>query len=747
MDYSSSDSGSQADAVGTPLRPLSHNQQRDTAALFASARRNRNVVASAAEDDARDSSVHEKITQFNTLAMQSKQLERKTADAALKRAMLGREEAETEMRRYRDEARLLKKHVEEGKERERRVGERLETVMENYGRAKETHAHTQALWEKEIRRARKETFKSQSVLVKVQEELKSCRTSQKVTEEELVREKERSKAREQEAFAARYTLVGVQEQLDQALERVKVLEQERDAFKMLAKEEEVARIAAEGRLPLPPSRESPVGDDGEFASPQKHARESSVSIVDIKSSAASEAEMDELSRLWLWEKQRADRALEHVEFLEAECTLRCCPVGKAMARSRSSLFGSSTVQRKQPARLRISDAGDLVILSEGAPVTPASPPVSPRRSKTERLREDKEMRRSTIFVPSEGIFRTVSQAETSESAEPQKSPSLTPTELPIVEQQAPSEPPTPENERPFLRTPSVDPPDFAIATQTRTSLLSLLDAPHRQEMHIPMFDIPTTPGPDPSQQTLAKTALESEPASPDATPANHHQEQEHRQQQHQQEVEAEEHRPEPRRHTHQQSHPRERESTTSSDRASTTLTRRRPVAPRTAVSRASQEPPASRQLADAPVIRPHTSAAHYNAVATVTTTTKVPLRGENRDPNMAARLARLQRTPSHGEKPSFDVNNPALTPTMTREEALAQIRERRGRARSVVAGAVTPRKPMVEGVVNTGSSSSSSSNGSVTSTVVGAGVGERIVSAPTARVGGAGVSVVRRVRS
>ena len=80
-------------------------------------------------EDLRDSSVHDKINQFNTLAMQSKQLERKTADAALKRAMLGREEAEAEMRRYRDECRALRKQVEEGKERERKVGERLETVM------------------------------------------------------------------------------------------------------------------------------------------------------------------------------------------------------------------------------------------------------------------------------------------------------------------------------------------------------------------------------------------------------------------------------------------------------------------------------------------------------------------------------------------------------------------------------------------------------------------------------------------
>lgn len=73
--------------------------------------------------------VQDKVAVFNSLAYQGKQLERKTNDAALKRAMLGREEAESEMRRYRDETRSLRRAVEEGKERERRVGERLESVM------------------------------------------------------------------------------------------------------------------------------------------------------------------------------------------------------------------------------------------------------------------------------------------------------------------------------------------------------------------------------------------------------------------------------------------------------------------------------------------------------------------------------------------------------------------------------------------------------------------------------------------
>jgi seryl-tRNA synthetase len=97
------------------------NQRRD---IFAS-------VRPPAGDGGRDSTVHDKISQFNSLSMsmQSRQLERKSADAALKRAVLGREEAEAEMKRLKEEARVLRQEIEEGKERERRVGERLETIM------------------------------------------------------------------------------------------------------------------------------------------------------------------------------------------------------------------------------------------------------------------------------------------------------------------------------------------------------------------------------------------------------------------------------------------------------------------------------------------------------------------------------------------------------------------------------------------------------------------------------------------
>ncbi|UPK89235.1 hypothetical protein LCI18_000170 [Fusarium solani-melongenae] len=621
--------------MGSPGGPLQAataervNQQRERESIFSHLR-----------GGSRDSSVHDKISQFNNLSvsMQSKQLERKTADAALKRAMVGREEAESELRRYREENKTLRKAVEEGKEREKKVGERLETLMENYGRAKETHAHTQALWEKEIRRARKETFKTQSSIVKLQEELKSSRTSAKMIDENLKREKERSKVREQEAFEARYQIVGVQEQLDQALQRIKVVEQERDAYKTAAKNEEVARIAAEGRIPLPPSS----GPDDEFDSPKK-TRESrgprvSLSTMDIVSSAASEAEIEDLTIQLQWERQRAERAHEMIEFLQAECHLGCCACAKSDRRTtteaprqkRRSSFGlegpndklpkldndvPEAVQRSQtPPRIQepevqveVEAKGEVQPEEEGEQhqqQTQLTPELAKPKSK-------KEPRRSTIFCPKEGIFRTVSEQEAeafeaqrrmeaeAEAAQQEIQSEVEVGTETIVEDVTELGPPTREEEeedrRRYARTPSVDPPAFAMLAQERTSLLSLLNAPHNEAHTAPVPSVPTMPD---TVDTL--------------------------------------------------------------------------VSPET---------------------RPHTSATFY----TVTTTTTVPVHDDNarHDSSFSERL----RTPSHNSTgTTFDLSNPALTPTMTREQALAKIRERRGRARSMAQGTMTPRRRMVEGV-------------------------------------------------
>jgi hypothetical protein len=627
----------------------------------------RDSIFSSLRGESRDSSVHEKINQFNNLniAMQSKQMERKTADAALKRAMVGREEAEAEMKRMRDELKLLRREVDEGKERERKVGERLETVMvgsvaphagplyehmtltrrqENYGRAKETHAHTQSLWEKEIRRARKENFKTQSAIVKLQEELKSARSAAKASDESLQREKERSKVREQEAFTARYQIVGVQEQLDKALERIKLVEQERDAFKTAAKNEEVARIAAEGRLPLPPSHDP----TDEFSSPKKKlapakrqsgrgAARVSLSTMEIMSSAASEMEIEELNTQLLWERQRAERAQEMVEFLQAECQMRCCPCSKTrnarqsleapQKRRRVSVEREEEQQpvvvkeeshsphsRREPSRsfhrsslrnsLRVEQVEQEPELEPTREPDAEPEPEIELEMEPQRIKSRKEPRRSTIFCAKEGIFRTVSEQEALAMEAQERCIAAV---EPAIQEETHADEPLPSTEeenspRMYARTPSVDPPAFALLAQERNSLDSLLNAPHEEAQSAPLPPIPSVP-----------VDAEEEPAHEEP-----------------------------------------------------------PVVQRSYSPAGSPEP------------------QHHRSTSSFTVTTTVPLR-EPTARSSSSFNERL-RTPSHGSSASFDSNDPAMTPTMTREQALAKIRERRGRARSAAQGGPAPGK-------------------------------------------------------
>lgn len=455
--------------------------------------------------------------------------------------------------------------------------------------------------------------------------------AQKASEEELQSVRVRCKEREQEAFSAQYKLVGLQEQLDQALERIKMLEQERDALKTLVEnQQEVRRISSENKPPLLPS-DMDTEDFSDSETPRKRQRVS-----------ASESDIEAITLMWQWEKQRADRALEQVQFLEAECQLKVCPSGKSLRHANAGRLSSP--RRKRSSLLRITDAGDPMILRESSRPFPEPTESRFRRSKTDLLREEREPRQSTIFLPAEGIFRTVSQAE----AEAMKSASAASHSLP----------PTPTDSDPnYRRTPSVDPPDFAMLSKERTSLLSLLEAPHRQSGPSPIFNIPTTPGPDPAA-AAPERELEAEPEAERAAPIQ------------------------------------------------TTILAPRdlPAAPLTdpLPSRATSAQDENIAPDDAAYHRPHTSTSYYyptvtTTTTTITTTTKVPLREETKDPNLAQRLMKMQRTPSRPiaagagdpeDGPSFDVNNPALTPTMTREQALAQIRERRGRARSAGRGGV-----------------------------------------------------------
>lgn len=99
--------------------------------------------SSFANRSQRNSIVQEKSAKFDTMMhpttqniFQGKALERKTNDKALERAMLGREEAESEMRRYRDQAARQQESIlalgrdnEKLRQDKRKVSERYELLM------------------------------------------------------------------------------------------------------------------------------------------------------------------------------------------------------------------------------------------------------------------------------------------------------------------------------------------------------------------------------------------------------------------------------------------------------------------------------------------------------------------------------------------------------------------------------------------------------------------------------------------
>lgn len=441
------------------------------------------------------------------------------------------------------------------------------------------------------------------------------------------------------------------------------------------------------------------GADDEFASPKKSRV--SLTTADIVSSASSEAEIDELTRLWQWEKQRADRTQEQLEFIEAECQLHFCPGAKSQSRKRRSTTLDSP-RRERPSKIAIVDAADHVILGqkreslreslqariviEGEPVASSTPDpeamvvkqetpeVEERRVASVPKKEPRRStRRSTIFVPSEGIFRTISQQDLQERAK--EDASITTTTLDEQQQQqqpAPIEEPTKAEPPHYARTPSVEPPSFAMIAKERESLLSLLNAPHESEPHNRIIaNIPTTAGDD---------------APVDR--AQHH-----------------------RQHQPEEEEAADIEMETGADPSSNP-----PPPPPTELE--GDEEMREIVVPGGGPPRPHTAASFY----TVTRTTSVPIRDPTKQQQQRPHTIAVMpmsnsngssssgsSTVPHSRTPSFDVTNPALTPTMTREQALAQIKERRSRSRSGIAagtgtgtgagaGAATPRRQMMVGV-------------------------------------------------
>ncbi|KAK7631425.1 hypothetical protein IWX47DRAFT_202170 [Phyllosticta citricarpa] len=355
-----------------------------------------------------DAHVQGMVARFNTLDIRDP----KRDEAALKRMEMAREMAENDARKtkeqkeeierqaykVREEARKMRKELEDSRDREKKVSKRLEGVMEELHRTKETHSHAQGLYEKEIRKARKEAFKSSSALVKLQEELKGTRNSLRITQSGFESEKTKAEKREKEAFDAQYKLVGVQEELQKMREQFKVLQEERDALKTSLKEEEVARIAAEGMIALPPAHND---EDDEFASPKRSPRkvpQSGASGNDIFVLPARDTELDELQEQLNEERRRREQAEDTVDYMKMECQFQCCSC-RVAEMSGGNYIHDDTFEQEMakirasvPATLTPPPTGDDTQMKDVVDL-PVEKPATPPAEEVQ-------------FCPTTGTFRT-----------------------------------------------------------------------------------------------------------------------------------------------------------------------------------------------------------------------------------------------------------------------------------------------------------------------------------------------------
>ncbi|KAJ5625147.1 hypothetical protein N7510_001456 [Penicillium lagena] len=389
------------------------------------------------------SEVQAKVAFLNNLSRQGSPVSTNrlsAADnAALQRAVLGREEAESALA-------SVSEQLSEAQSRERRISERLESLLEELHGTKERQAHERSIFEKEIRKARKEAFRAGSTLVKVQEEFKHSKSEVKALKDEVSAEREAKDQAKQEAFERAYALAGLTEELQMLKEKLRSVETDHrsSTLEIRAHEmrkEDVGRISlAEGDLaflttPRRPKRaaadsiRSPVPEreqeDIAENTPPKRQRLSDcaspvekevVADTDSAPSNQYQDELDDLKEELKYEKHRRVEAEEMIHFLNIECQFERCSCRIAESQGRPYIYDAEFFEKYQKPQLEEAARCSAERKSaESIPVRHANP-ISPPRPQPESIVKSEpadppeKMQAPAeplvTFSPETGTFRT-----------------------------------------------------------------------------------------------------------------------------------------------------------------------------------------------------------------------------------------------------------------------------------------------------------------------------------------------------
>ena len=224
-------------APGTPLRQLSTeqmNQQRIPQSPSLHSYLADNDKSHHRSRESISSDVQSKVAFLNSISTPSSPTRpargpANTNNAAFQRAILGYEESQASLATAKADIQRLQQQVESGQRRERMVSERIESLMEQLSTAREQRESDKKAYVAEIKKSRRQGYQAEMAAMEAREESKEAKGELRKAQGELEKEKRKKEEARQEAFERAYAVSGLSEELELLKLKIKGVEQERDA--------------------------------------------------------------------------------------------------------------------------------------------------------------------------------------------------------------------------------------------------------------------------------------------------------------------------------------------------------------------------------------------------------------------------------------------------------------------------------------------------------------------------------------
>ena len=257
------------------------------------------------------------------------------------------------------------------------------------------------MFEKEVRRARKEAFKSSSTLVNMQEELKTARNRYTLMREEMESQRRMRVEKEQETFRVQCQVSEIQKELEVLTDVLSGAEEERDALKRKLEDQTIEKAATQGAIALP----SP-GASQHAPGPRKRRREERESLKENldPSLVADEDEVlicltQDLRR----EKRLRTKAEEEAHFLHMECQFGICSCRMADKHDTKQVPDEEVEDvTEQPIKISREAEQDVEVDQEGSMPMDSAVLSSPTEGGTQAVEEARKS--DVVFSPLSGTF-------------------------------------------------------------------------------------------------------------------------------------------------------------------------------------------------------------------------------------------------------------------------------------------------------------------------------------------------------